>query len=103
MEEQVQLFKISLFCFFFFKTLSVLHQTISSFFFFENNKNCIHLFYYSSSIYRYILVKRNMRAFILLENSKFGNFYTIVKTLYFRLKKKKKTIPLSSSLFLFLS
>uniref|UniRef100_A0A3B4H7Z2 Uncharacterized protein n=1 Tax=Pundamilia nyererei TaxID=303518 RepID=A0A3B4H7Z2_9CICH len=51
--------------------------------------------YYSSSIYRYILVKRNMRAFILLENSKFGNFYTIVKTLYFRLK--------NSTFFIFVS
>lgn len=29
-------------------------------------------------------------VFQWLENSKFGNFYTIVKTLYFRLKKKQK-------------
>uniref|UniRef100_A0A3Q2WJU2 Uncharacterized protein n=1 Tax=Haplochromis burtoni TaxID=8153 RepID=A0A3Q2WJU2_HAPBU len=35
------------------------------------------------------------RAFILLENSKFGNFYTIVKTLYFRLK--------NSTFFIFVS
>lgn len=34
--------------------------------------------------------------FQLLENSKFGNFYTIVKTLYFRLKK-------NSTFFIFLS
>uniref|UniRef100_A0A3Q3IWU8 Uncharacterized protein n=1 Tax=Monopterus albus TaxID=43700 RepID=A0A3Q3IWU8_MONAL len=72
--------------------------------------------YYSSSIYRYILVKRNMniycvlkhcemRSLILfyfisfifqvLENSKFGNFYTIVKTLYFQLK--------NSTFFIFVS
>uniref|UniRef100_A0A3Q3EFW7 Uncharacterized protein n=1 Tax=Labrus bergylta TaxID=56723 RepID=A0A3Q3EFW7_9LABR len=80
--------------FFFF--LSVLHQTnfflLLLFFFFGNNK--LHSFYFSS-IYRYILVKRNMRAFILLENSKFGNFYTIVKTLYFRLK--------NSTFFMFVS
>lgn len=34
--------------------------------------------------------------FQLLENSKFGNFYTIVKTLYFRLKK-------NSTFFIFVS
>uniref|UniRef100_A0AAQ5X5G2 Uncharacterized protein n=1 Tax=Amphiprion ocellaris TaxID=80972 RepID=A0AAQ5X5G2_AMPOC len=39
--------------------------------FFENNKNCIHLFYYSSSIYRYILVKRNMVEHLLC----FETFY----------------------------
>lgn len=129
-------------------SLSVLHQTFFSFVFgkqqiafilfvgWKKKKNlfmwpilyflilfisycCVQ--YYRSSIYRYILVKRNMvliigqnlrkesiycvlkhcemRSLILfyfissifhiMENSKFGNFYTIVKTLYFQLKKKK--------------
>lgn len=37
--------------------------------------------------------------FQLLENSKFGNFYTIVKTLYFRLKKKNSTFFIFVSFF----
>uniref|UniRef100_A0A3Q2ZFY0 Uncharacterized protein n=1 Tax=Hippocampus comes TaxID=109280 RepID=A0A3Q2ZFY0_HIPCM len=97
-------------------------------FFLENNK--LHSFYLSS-IYRYILVKRNMvliigqnlrkesiycvlkhcemRSLILfyfissifhiMENSKFGNFYTIVKTLYFQLKKKNSTFFIFVSFF----
>uniref|UniRef100_A0A3P8U2W5 Uncharacterized protein n=1 Tax=Amphiprion percula TaxID=161767 RepID=A0A3P8U2W5_AMPPE len=66
--------------------------------FFENNKNCIHLFIYFSKKEHGVDHRGKFyvkRAFILLENSKFGNFYTIVKTLYFRLK--------NSTFFIFVS